>query len=215
MEYYSGKRTKHHTADVDIKSYCCVVDSKYYPLWKTLTSKTREIKLLWATCCSDVVCYFSLTGSWESPRLFYPGRNVCLLSPILASLSFWPWSSPPYPTAKKHKSHALNIQTSHSSAFFFRLIPPLDVISKKREQINNCESEESIRITDKLKPYKISRTICVLQKEAEKRQNLWKIAWRWENHTWIKNVSGTLERWNCQQKRWVGKATRNPWKIRW
>lgn len=114
------------------------------------------------------MCYFSLTGSQESPRLFYPGRNVCLLSPILASLSFWPWSSTPYPTAKKHKNQALNIQTSHSSAFYFRLIPPLDRVSKKREQINNSELEESIRITDKFKPYvgKKDRTSEILTRDG-------------------------------------------------
>lgn len=132
MEYCCAKRTKDHTADVDIKSYCCVADSKYYPLWKTLTSKIREIKLLWATCCFDVVCYFSLTAPQAASRLFYAGRNVYLLSPILASLSSWPWSSLLYPGSTAN-TEAMLCRVRHDTAVLFRLIPPLGWISKGKE----------------------------------------------------------------------------------
>lgn len=132
MEYCSGKRTKDHTADVDIKSYCCVADSKYYPLWKTLSSKIREIKLLRATCSFDVVCYFSLTASQVTPRLFYAGRNVYLLLPALASLSSWPWSSLLYPCSTAN-TEAMLCRVRHHTVVLFRFIPPPGWISKGKE----------------------------------------------------------------------------------
>lgn len=65
-----SKRTKDHTANIDIKCYCYVVDWVYYPLWKTLTTKIKEIKLLWASCPADVLCCLSPISSQVSPSLF-------------------------------------------------------------------------------------------------------------------------------------------------